>query len=64
MRAIKLEQRKRPMTQCQRDLRRYYFRHMVAEHDRQWLSQTARPMILRWSEARHYWNAATKLAQR
>lgn len=44
------------------NLRSYYFRHMVAEHDNQWRRIRKGPMTLTWRDARYYWKAATKLA--
>ena len=49
------------MTPAQK-LHRYFFRHMVAEHDAQWRKVRSTPMILTWREARYYWRAAATLS--
>ena len=51
------------MTTRQRNIRRYFFREMVASHDARICKAGKGPMVLTWREARNFWRIATNGAR-
>jgi hypothetical protein len=51
------------MTTRQRNIRRYFFREMVASHDERICKAGKGPMVLTWREARNFWCIATNGAR-
>jgi hypothetical protein len=47
------------MTFKQKNIRRFFFREMIASHDVRVCKAGNGPMILTWSEARAFWRKAT-----
>jgi hypothetical protein len=47
------------MTTRQRNIRRYFFREMIASHDERICKAGKGPMVLTWNEARNFWRKAT-----
>ena len=51
------------MTQKQKQLRRYYFRELVAHCDHERWRAKAGPLVLTLKDAREMWRAATVVAR-
>jgi hypothetical protein len=47
------------MSNRQRNIRRFFFREMVASHDERICKAGKGPMVLTWAEAREFWRKAT-----